>query len=249
MADNGDKDDKTKFTSLDPETLSDELKGIYKSMQGDYTAKTQAISDMRKEFEGKETAWEEKLKTFGATENENKQWRDWYKQLEDQTKQVKPDEGLLSITSLDPNNDDPDKASVNLANMVKALDQQIKDLKGELTSVHGGLKDSRDQTNRMFSYQAQLGDLAGKYPGLNKQEVLDHALSIGQTNLEKAYRDLKQDDLIAAEVERRVKEEMDKERTVGIGAKSPGRQVIVRRNEGTPKTFADASEQILASIT
>jgi len=246
MAD--DKDDKTTFTKLDPETLSDELKAIYKSMQGDYTTKTQALADMRKEFEGKETKFEEQLKSYGAVENEVKQWRDWYKQLEEQTKEVKPNEGLLSLTSLDPNNDDPDKASAHLSQMVKALDQQIKDLKGELTSVHGGLKDSRDQTNRMFSYQAQLGELASKYPGLNKQEVLDHALNIGQTNLEKAYRDLKQDDLIAAEVERRVKEEMDKERTVGVGVKGPGRQVIVRRNEGTPKSFAEASEQILASM-
>lgn len=250
MADDNKKDDKNEFTKIDPETLSDELKVIYKSMQGDYTAKTQAVADMRKEFTTKETEFEEKLKLFGAAENEVKQWRDWYKQLEEQTKDVKPD-GDVKLDdinlNLDPNNDDPTKANVEMRKTLTALDQQIKDLQGEITSVHTGMKDSRDQTNRMFSYNAQLGELVVKYPDINKQEVLDHALEIGQTNLEKAYKDLHQEDLITAEVEKRVKEELDKERTEGPTTKGPGRQVIIQSNKDTPKTFAEASQQILDS--
>lgn len=246
------KDDKTEFTNLDPETLSDELKAIYKSMQGDYTTKTQALADMRKEFEGKETKFEEQLKSYGAIENEVKQWRDWYKQLEEQSRDIKPNGDIkpddLNL-NLDLNNDDPNKASTELSKMITGLNQQIKDLQGEVSSVHAGMKDSRDQTNRMFSYNAQLSELADKYPGINKQEVLDHALEIGQTNLEKAYKDLHQEDLITAEVDRRVKEELDKERTAGPTNKGPGHQVVFRSDKDTPKTFAEASEQILAGRT
>lgn len=241
------EENKNKFTEIDPETLSDDLKAIYKSMQADYTQKTQGIASIRKEFADKEAQFEEKLKSYGAVENEVKQWRDWYKQLEEQTKDDKSDMNVdLDKLDLDSNNDNPTNANAGLSKMIKTLEQQIEGLKGELTSVHSGLKDSRDQTNKMFSYQAQLNELADKYPGLNKQEVLDHALDIGQTNLEKAYKDLKQDDLIQAEVDRRVKEELDKERTSGITTNGPGHQVVMRSNENTPKTFAEASEQILA---
>jgi len=247
MADGDQTNDKNTFTKLDPETLSDELKAIYKSMQGDYTTKTQELANMRKEFEGKETKFEEQLKAHGAVENEVKQWRDWYKQLEEQTKEGDLGEGTnVENLNFDSNNDDSSKLNAELNKMLKGFEQQISDLKGELTSMHSGLKDSRDQTNKMFSYQAQLSELASKYPGLNKQEVLDHALEIGQTNLEKAYRDLHQDDLINAEVEKRVQAELDKERTSGVGTKGPGHQVIVRSGDNTPKTFAEASEQILA---
>lgn len=36
-----------RFTSIDPEALPDELRHIYKSMQGDYTRKTQEVSQLR----------------------------------------------------------------------------------------------------------------------------------------------------------------------------------------------------------
>ena len=155
-------DDKTKtqntdgFTKLDPENLSDELKEIYKSMQADYTRKTQELAEKRKEFTEKESSWEDKLKSFGAIENEVKQWRDWYKQLEEQAiggdkqAQTLPNVGDLADVT---DNDDP---NAKLTGVIKTLEQQIKDLEGELTSIHGSLKDSRDQTNRMFNYQAQL---------------------------------------------------------------------------------------------
>lgn len=39
------------FTNLDPSNLPEDLQTIYKSMQGDYTRKTQEISEMRKAYE------------------------------------------------------------------------------------------------------------------------------------------------------------------------------------------------------
>ena len=49
------------FSNINPEELSPELKETYKSMQGDYTRKTQAIADLRKGYEDSEAKFEEKL--------------------------------------------------------------------------------------------------------------------------------------------------------------------------------------------
>lgn len=40
------------FTKLDPNTLPDELQPFYKSLQGDYTRKTQELAELRKQIEG-----------------------------------------------------------------------------------------------------------------------------------------------------------------------------------------------------
>lgn len=239
--------DLEKFTDLDPEKLPEELKSIYKSMQADYTRKTQAIADLKKDFAEKETEFQDKLKSFGAVEQEVKQWRDWYKQLEEQatgddkTGDLKNDD--LDLTKLDDSD-----TNAGLVKLIKGIEQKIADLEGELASVSGSVTDSRNMTNRMFNYQAQLDELTGKYSSVDKKKVLDHALKTGQTNLEKAYRDLYQDDIIQAEVDRRLEEERKKDRA-STGIKTPGQKIVVRSSEGTPKTFAEASEQILKQMS
>jgi hypothetical protein len=39
------------FTKFDPSTLPDDLQSVYRSMQGDYTRKTQEIAELRRSFE------------------------------------------------------------------------------------------------------------------------------------------------------------------------------------------------------
>jgi len=122
----------------------------------------------------------------------------------------------------------------------------VNNLKQEIDHLKTALKQTTDQTSRMFNYQSQLGELEREYEGLDKQKVLDHALKIGQPDLKKAYSDLYHDDLIQREVEKRLQEELAKQRTQGIRAGA--QQVIVRRRENAPKTFAEASEQIANSL-
>jgi hypothetical protein len=45
------KDEVDSFTKINPETLPDELKGVYKSMLADYTRKTQAAAQVRSKAE------------------------------------------------------------------------------------------------------------------------------------------------------------------------------------------------------
>ena len=247
------QDDKTTkdelFSSIDPETLAPELKQIYKGMQGDYTRKTQDLSARRTEFDDKESQFETKLKEYGAVEQEVKQWRDWYASLEEdpdkgtkQTKQtVDPD-----TTTTTPNYlDEPGSEGIPkyLGEQLADRDNKIEGLETLVEKLQTTVQDSTDQTSRMFSYHAQLNDLAVQYPDLNKQELLDYALKAGQMDLTKAYKDLHQDDLIEEQVKQRVEEELQKQRTQGI--RGPGQQILVKPGKDTPKTFEDATQSII----
>lgn len=52
QVDQGATPEDTSFTSIDPNTLPEELKPIYKSLQGAFTRKTQEIAELRKQYDG-----------------------------------------------------------------------------------------------------------------------------------------------------------------------------------------------------
>jgi hypothetical protein len=237
------------FSSLDPETLAPELKQIYKGMQADYTRKTQDVAGRRKEFDDRETQFEDKLKEYGAVEQEVKQWRDWYANLEEN-----PDNGTgepKTTTPAEPTGQTPnyleepgmENVKKYVTDLTSKHDGELTAVKSEVEKLQTMLKDNTDQTSRMFSYHAQLNDLAGEYKDLNKQELLDYALKAGQMDLTKAYKDLHQDDLIEEQVKVRVEEELKKQRTQGI--RGPGQQILVKRGKDTHKTFEEATQSIL----
>jgi hypothetical protein len=126
--------------------------------------------------------------------------------------------------------------------MIEKLEGQIENLQGKLLNYERAITDSSKRVDRMFNYQAQLAELAGKYPKLDKHQLLDHALKTNQTDLEKAYRDLHYDDILEGEVERRLKEELAKARTDGIHTSS--RPVIIRRAE-KPLSWEEATDAII----
>ena len=235
------------FTTINPEDLAPELKQLYKSMQADYTRKTQDLSTRRQEYTDKETQWEDKLKSFGAAEQELTQWRDWYKSLsenENETTKKAETQTLAKSQELsylqEPGQEELRK---HLEGLQTSHSTEVKGLQEEIRAIRATLKDTTDQTSRMFNYHAQLNELGSKYKGLNKQELLDYALKSGQPDLERAYKDLHQDDLIEIEVARRLEDKLKEQRTQGI--RGPGQQVILRSKQGTPKSFDEANEQIL----
>jgi len=245
------------FTGIDPSTLSEEAQKLYKSMQADYTRKTQQLAETRKEFERKESEWQDKFKSYGAVEHEVQQWRDWYANLlatNDQSAegssplgqqpagapqamqgQTKP-EGINYL-------DEPEAKDVSqhLRKLQDTYNGELTKLKSEIQSLHAALKDTTKQTTKMITYQAQLNDLAQKHKGLDKKALLDFALKAGQPDLEKAYMDMNRDSIIEEEVQKRLQEELS--RTQGI--RGPGQRVLVRPSEGKFKSFAEASEAIL----
>jgi len=237
------------FTQLNPESLPEDLKKIYKSMQADYTRKTQDLSSRRKEYDEREQQWKDQLKTYGAVEQELQQWRDWYKTLSEQSEDSRDEQSVnKNAKSTDPQfsyMDEPEAENIKrvVTDLQSTYDKHIASLKDEITGLRAALHDTTDRTSRMFNYQAQLGELGMKYKDLNKKELLEYALKTGQPDLEKAYKDLHQDDFIESEVSKRLVEKEKEWRTRGI--QGPGKQVILRSNQAAPKSFAEASEQIL----
>lgn len=55
------EDNQESFTKVDPEELPDELKGVYKSLQADYTRKTQDLAKKRKSSEERIAELEQRL--------------------------------------------------------------------------------------------------------------------------------------------------------------------------------------------
>lgn len=237
------------FTQLNPETLPEDLKKIYKSMQADYTRKTQDLSSRRKEYDEREQQWKEQLKTYGAAEQELQQWRDWYKSLseqtEDQTAQQQPQQTQQRADQTLSYLDEPGAENIKrfVTELQSTYDKNLSALKEEITGLRAALHDTTDRTSRMFNYQAQLSELGAKYKDLNKKELLEYALKTGQPDLEKAYKDLHQDEFIESEVTKRLAEKEKEWRTRGI--QGPGKQIILKPNQASPKSFAEASEQIL----
>jgi hypothetical protein len=233
-------DELFKDLGINPNELAPELQKLYKSMQADYTKKTQAVAEKTKEFTAREQEYMQKLQNYGAMEQETTQWREWYKSLEEQTKgedsvaqKAKEDELRTQLAKGEP--------AAN-AEMLRKLEEQIVSLKGEVLNAQKAMTDSSKRVDRMFNYQAQLNELAGKYPKLDKQKLLDHALKSGQMDLEKAYSDLYRTDIVEEEVQRRLKEELAKARTDGIHSSS--RPMIIRKSE-KPLSWEEATESIV----
>jgi len=231
------------FTNIDPASLSPELQEIYKSMQAGFTKKTTEFAERQKEFDAKEQKWEDELKKFGAVDAENKQWHAWYQNVQESedTNESTPMEPVIPLET----ESSPDLRKY-LEEFQTSQSSTMNNLQAEVENLKAALKQSTDQTSRMFNYQSQLGELEQEYKGLDKQKVLDHALKIGQPDLKKAYSDLYHDDLIAQEVQRGVEAELAKRRTQGI--RSNAQQIVVRSKDNAPKSFAEATQQIANSL-
>jgi hypothetical protein len=247
MADTENNTDNTEdsFTNIDPATLSPELQEVYKSMQAGFTKKTQELSRRQKEFTDKEAGWEESLKKHGAVEAENKKWHDWYQGLQEEEAASTTDTTQDIDLSTETDTTSPDIRKL-LEQFQASQSSTVNNLTQEVETLKTALKNTTDQTSRMFNYQSQLGELEKTYENLDKQEVLDHALKIGQPDLKKAYADLHHDELIQLEVDKRVEEELVKRRTQGIRAGA--QQIIVKTRDNAPKSFAEATEQIANSM-
>lgn len=65
--------DEESFTKVNPEELPEELKGIYKSLQADYTRKTQEIAKQRKASDSRIQELEDRLKDFESSQKKDDQ--------------------------------------------------------------------------------------------------------------------------------------------------------------------------------
>ena len=232
---------------MNPEELPDELKPMYKSMQADYTRKTQALAEERKGFDStlseRQTEYEEKLKTYGSMEQEVNQWRNWYQN------ERKEESGTdVTDTSTDTGVDyesEPGETRYN------ALIAQNKELEAKIAGIAETQKRSNAEVGRMFKYQDQLGELKSENPEMDKQKVIDHMLAQGITEPSVAFKEIYQEDIIEARVAKQVEERMAelKEKhnadvLTGAGSKlSPFGYTPPK--DMKPKNWEDAEQEVL----
>ncbi len=241
------------FKGLTPiNELDGELQKIAKSMQGDYTRKTQALADQRKtledqlkNIEGERSTFADQLKTMGQLEQEVKQWRDWHESLTD-TDNDNQDPLLDKIDSNDPTNSDKgDTQNAALLETIKSLDAKIEALNSGIEDTRKSVTDTRNSTTQMFKYMSEMQDIVKADADVDQEALLKHALDKGQTDLQVAYDDLYRDKIIQTKVDELLKLRLEEERTKGPSSSTVGKQVIVKPHKDVPKTFTDAAQSVL----
>ena len=149
----------TTFTNVKPDELPEELQGIYKSLQGDYTRKTQEIAEQRRRAEQASTIYD-------AIQNRDPQV---LRQIADTYGQ----ETVLDALGYALDEDDPDPP----ANDFDALKREFEELKGNIT-----------QTQQKAQEEALLArietDITKQFTGSDLSEkereiVTAHALTAG----------------------------------------------------------------------
>jgi molecular chaperone GrpE (heat shock protein) len=231
------------FSKIDPNSLPPELQSLYKEMQADYTRKTTELADIRKHSEQERQRFEEQLRTYGGMEQELQHWRSWYEHISANPEALKT--GQQDSSSLTNQGDGGDELDLGdrTVQQVTNLQKTIDELKQQLESVQGTVNATSDRTGRMFAYHTQLSDLMREHPTVDRDKLVQHAVNRGMTDLKAAYEDLYRDDIINAEVEQRLETRLREERAKGItGA---GRQVVVRPHTEGPRSFSEATQQIL----
>lgn len=103
------EDNQESFTKVNPEELPEELKGVYKSLQADYTRKTQQAAKVRKESESRIEELENKLKQLESPnqsqrpKSQTEQLKDFVKsEIEAEKIQEFRDEAISEYEAADP---------------------------------------------------------------------------------------------------------------------------------------------------
>jgi len=236
--------DEDVFAKFDESQLSPELQKVYKDMQAAYTKKTMSLADQRKAYETNEAKWKEELKRLGALEKENEQWHQWWQNLEQQSREDQPgdDASGKQPTGVDYLKDSPEIAQA-LEAAINPLKTELASMKQQNDSLTEALKNSQSQILRMFDYQSQLSDLVREHPEIDRGKLLEHAKTTGQTDLMKVYEDLYREDIISKRVQEELTKKEQELRTQGIS--SPGKQVIYKPSDSSPKSFSEATQSIL----
>jgi len=232
--------DQELFKGMNPDDLPDEAKGFYKSMLADYTRKTQELAGQRKDWTQEKDGLIQKVQNLGALEQEVGQWREWYKSLEEQVGGEDKQTQLAKEQELREKLERGEPAANVQA--IQKLEAQINTLQDKLIGYERTLGESGKRVDRMFNYQAQLTDLVSRHPDMDKKKVLDHALKTNQPDLEKVYREVYFDDILESEIQKRLKEELSKQRTDGI---STGAKPLILKAREKPMSYEEATEAIM----
>lgn len=239
-----------KFTNIDPSTLHDDLQPFYKSMQADYTRKTQDVAELRKQAEGVVDENKKLTEQIGALKEANIRWQQWYDELEEEKRQDAENQKKKAdddFHNLPKNSDVGDDEKI--AKIIENYDAKIESLVNEITSLKQSKSDDVQKFERMFSYHAQLNELARKDPDLEREKLLAFAAERGYTNLEDAYKAMYSDKLMEVEVQKRVDQKLKEMRTDGVHSTATRKILETPKTEdGKRPSFSGATENIVKEL-
>ena len=213
------------------------LASLYDALNADYTQKTQALSDDRKDLEQR---LEEAIEYGNSA-------ADWISKAEPLLADLDT-RGNQRREPSTPRHDGnaPDiKLLVDrLAKLETFIQRATQDLGGKLEGY-----------DRMFDLNYQLGDLRDKYKGkdINVKKVLKYALDKNLSSLDDAYMGAYRDDLIGEEADKRAQAKIDefqasRKTEDGSRASAKGKEVLFRLPDDRPHTMGEATQSALSDL-
>lgn len=239
------------FTDINPDELPEELKGTYKNMQSHFTKRTQEVVDAKKKYDdGINVMSEEK----SALEKELESLKEQNQSLQ-ASLSTKSDDDILSFLS----DIDGDKTNTNPQQddkRVIELTKQVSTLTEKLGDLEGALEEKTSKALKVIQYERDLADVADEHHDLfgeklDRKKLIDFAIEKQKPDLHEAYEAFVRDDVIEKKATERadvlLKERLEKDESfgAGVGGETP---MIFARDEKAPKTFGEATKQVLKEI-
>ena len=247
-----------KFTNINPDELSDELKETYKNMQSHFTKRTQEAVDAKKEFDAgfqnlqtERSAMEariaeleganaelQKLKSGGAGDD-----GDILKWLEDLD--AGNIDGFGSISGAD-------------SEEVKLLKKTVSAMAEQIDTLKTDIDEKTSRALKVIQYEHDLNSVAELFSEtfgkkLDRQRLIDFAIEQKTPDLHQAYREFTRDATIekkaAEKADTLFKEHLEKQEEFASGQGGSGVPLIfARETEEAPKTMGAATASILKEL-
>ncbi len=230
------------FTETNPNELDESLQPFYKSMQADYTRKTQELADQRSAFGEERSLFQQenanKFEELGTLKKEVEQWRAWSQTL-----------------NQDQGNDTGDDTWTNEAQDDTLEDRrfrgEIDQLRTELSAMRDQSQRSNEEVGRMLRYQDELNELKTEDPDINKDEMIDFMLKEGITDPKRAYKEMYQDSIIERQAQEKFEamkaefvEKQKADMLTGPGGPNIKSALYTPPEGGVPKSWEQAEDEV-----
>lgn len=248
MAKNPNVEPEDDFTvdDLDPSTLSDQERAMYdklhKRMRDAYLKKTSTLAEKRQSWEREQQTLQSQL---AEKEQQLNAVREWW-QREGQYMTPRQQEAVLDRAGIDDPSD--------LVNEVSSLRTQLGYGQAQLAKVLEEVQSLRTHTGTLenaLRLQTDLFDLRLKHSDLDPLRVLNTAREKGLTDLGLAYNLAYGDEIKAREVEEKVNERVEAERS----KLSAERDLVETKPASTKyappteaKSYSEASANLLGAV-
>lgn len=254
-----------RFTGINPNELPPELLPLYKSMQADYTRKTQEAKAKMEEAERRVQEMEQQLQEItqnitqindyvAALEDANKKWEEWYERhkLEDE-QLLKGTQQQQQLTKQEVEVLSTDKSKLS-EEALKQLDEYFINKYGKTFEQ---LADGLNKVSKQLGFKLQLDEVVRKYskdiPDIDVQRVLKTAVETGTLDAKEAFERAYSNELLELEVKKRVEqrlkeiEEANRTKVLEGSSANIGQHIYVPRTEG-PRTYEEATQSILQEL-